>query len=148
MLYRIPQLVFIFFAAAHGVPTAAKSPRVLHPSPTPPTCEEECEGKTKALMPAVQTAADWFDHKLEAKYGTIGAVDLVGKLCGNNTSSSPMDSTQLFFHAKTMHRTTMCDRDCSLLQWTAWSQCTAKGRVLLFPCSTILVNPKFFLYGW
>ena len=92
MLYRIPQLLFIFFAAAHGVPTAhkehAKSPRVLHPSPTPPTCVEECEGKTKALMPAVQTAADWFDHKLEAKYGTIGAVDLVGKLCGNNTSSS------------------------------------------------------------
>lgn len=92
MLYRIPQLVFIFFAAAHGVPTAykehAKSPRVPHPSPTPPTCVEECEGKTKALMPAVQTAADFFDRKLEAKYGTIGAVDLVGKLCGNNTHSS------------------------------------------------------------
>ena len=89
MLYRI---VFIFFAVAHGVPTAYKGHTKLtgppSPSPTPPTCVEECEGKTKALMPAVQTAADWFDHKLEAKYGTIGAVDLVGKLCGNNTHSS------------------------------------------------------------
>jgi hypothetical protein len=80
-MYRI---VFIFFAVAHGVPTAYKEHAK---SATPPTCEEECEGKTKALMPAVQTAADWFDHKLEAKYGTVGAVDLVGKLCGNNTSS-------------------------------------------------------------
>ena len=68
MLYRIPQLVFIFFAAAHGVPTAykehAKSPRVLHPSPTPPTCEEECEGKTKALAPAVQIDCKEFCSKV------------------------------------------------------------------------------------